>query len=94
MLYQVASESSCYKCTIPDACCEKKNIQQHYVYKSLGDGKYYAFVHDSAECGGLMEVVPQENCCKEFKEFIKKTCGLPDTIFNKCGYCGSDLTKD
>lgn len=54
--YRVSAESCCCVCTGKDECCATDDIPEEHVYTNLVSGKLYAFVHDSAECGGLMEV--------------------------------------
>jgi hypothetical protein len=58
MKYRVVEEL-CVNCTIRNGCI-LTNIPEGAVFKNIVSGKLFAFVHDVGDCGGLMEVEPQE----------------------------------
>ena len=59
LLYKPVEGSSCYGCGISDDVCDLDNITRERVFHKLSDQKFYAFIHDRAECGVMCEVAPE-----------------------------------
>ena len=61
-MWQVKKDSMCGQCQIKDTC-RTTNIPDDAIFIKMVTGEKFAFVHDTAECGGLFEVeeMPQGN---------------------------------
>ena len=60
MIYKVKKGTVCDLCRpSKKSGCNIRSICEERVFRSVKNGKLYAFVHDNAGCGGMMECEPK-----------------------------------